>query len=239
LVPAVAKCEVGVIRLDNWTFFQSNENDTNELKYWPRLFIPFHLDNGWEFTQRFDMPMVYSKDVESGEDASYSGGLSGPFIEEIFDTPQVRENLSLRTSLRVVFPATKPAQFGTREYQVAWSAGFRYEVPDTLNGVSLSPLARYFWGFSPSEPSDDAPRLLTLFPTVEFRLDETTTMSFYSENPITFNSRTNAWFLPLDIQFSKRISERYLFGLGGAVNLNQKNDSSYRFLLDAHFSVNF
>jgi hypothetical protein len=232
--------DLGTVRFENWGYFQRNEDGSNEWKYWPRLYVPFRFDNGWTFTQRVDVPMTYTNAVGPGNPGGgYSGGVGDAFIEEIFDTPEVAKDLTLQTSLRIVFPTGKSAPFGASQYQVALGMGATLDLPEVLNGVTVAPWARYFWGFDPQSDSITTARLLTLFPAVTFKLEQRWSLGFYTEDPITYNPRTRQWFVPLDIQLGKRIDKTIGLGLGGAFNLNKNDDTGYRYLINVRLSFFF
>ena len=45
--------------------------------------------------------------------------------------------------------------------------------------------------------------------------------------------------MPLDLQFDMKIDKAMRLGIGGAVNLNHDDPSSYRYILDARLSLIF
>ena len=220
--------------------YQRNLNGTNRWTYWPRVFVPYRFESGWTFTQRADLPMAYTDSTGPGKpNGGYSGGLGDALIEEIFDTPEVAKDLTLVASLRLVFPTGKEAPFGSSQYQWALGLGATYRLPDVLGGTTIGPFLRYFWGFDPQVAGVTTVRKLTIFPVVSFPLDASWTLFFYPENPISYNARSHTWVVPLDLLFVKTFDKTIQLGIGGAVNLNQNDPSSYRYIVDAKLSLFF
>jgi hypothetical protein len=237
---AWAQTGLGTIRFDNWVFFQRNENDTNQWKYQPRLYVPYRFESGWTFTQRIDVPMIYTNSTGPGNPyGGYTGGMGDAFIEEIFDTPEVAKNLTIRASVRFVFPTGRGSPFGSGQNQWAPALGVTYRMPDVLNGVTLAPLARYFSGFNPDNSTITTTQSLNLFPAATFRIDDRWSLALYPENPITYNYRTQTWFVPLDAMLVHRFTKNLEFGFGGAVKLGNPSNPSYRYIVDARLTYLF
>lgn len=238
---ALADPGFGPVRVDNWGYFQKNANGTNQWQYRPRVFVPYQFDNGAVFRQRADVPMLYTDNTGPGNPGGgYSGGIGNIMIESIIDTPDLVPNLSMRTSLRLVFPSPKPSPFGTdNQYQVAPLIGITYRMPDVLRGVTLAPFARYFWGFHATEPNTQLINSLNLFPAVDFRLDEDWSLSLYPENPIVYNQNTKAWFVPLDFMFVRNVGKSLQFGIGGAAKLGNPSKPNYDYIIDGRVTVLF
>ena len=232
---------LGPVRLDNWGYFQKNTNGSNQWQYRPRIFVPYEFESGWVFRQRADVPMTYTDNTGPGNPGGgYSGGIGNILIESILDTPEVAPNLTLRTSLRLVFPSPKPSPFGTdNQYQVAPLLGFSYRMPEVLRGVTVAPFVRYFWGFNASEPNVTLINSLNVFPNVDFRLDEQWVLSFYPENAIVYNQNTKAWFVPLDFMFVRNVGKSFQFGIGGAFKLGNPSNPNYDYIINGRATFFF
>jgi len=57
--------QLGTIRFDSWLSYQRNDDGSARRQYDPRLFVPFDLQGGWIFTQRADLPVLYTDKVGS------------------------------------------------------------------------------------------------------------------------------------------------------------------------------
>lgn len=239
-VPAAAQSGFGTVSVENWGYFQRNEDGTNQWKYEPRLYIPYRFDNGITFTQRVDVPMIYTNATGAGNPGGgYSGGIGDVFIEEIFESTEIAPNLRLRGSVRFVFPTGKQTPFGSSQYQWAPMGGFIYDMPETLQGVTLAPYVRYFSGFAPQYDNVSETRKLDLFPAVKFGLPAGWSLLFYPDNPITYNVQKRTWFVPLDLMLARNIDKTLEFGVGGAWKLGNPSDPSYRYIIDARLIVRF
>lgn len=236
---AVAQADLRT-HLETWGYWQRDVNGANVWKLQPRLFVPFQLGNGWRFTQRIDVPMLYTNNAGPGNPGGgYSAGFGDAFIEEIFDSPEVAPNLSWVSSLRLVFPTGKQAPFGASQYQVAPGLGARLRAPELFRGVSFAPFARYFRGFDPQVAGVTTVRSLTLFPTTTFTLDGRWSLAVYPENSIDYNFRTRKWFVPLDLLFIRQFDPSTSLSLGGAVNLGPQDGASYRYLINLRLDAGF
>ncbi len=237
---AAAQSGWGTAYTENWVFFQKNESGSNQWKYEPRLHVPFRFDNGWTFTQRVDVPMIYTNAAGAGNPGGgYSAGIGDVFIEEIFETPEVAKGLSFRTSVRFVFPTGKQTPFGSSQYQWAPMAGIIYRMPDVLDGVTLQPHVRYSSGFDPQYANVQEARKLDLYPAASFRLGQGWSLSLYPQNPLVYNESNNTWFVPLDLMFVHRLDKQWEYGFGGAWKLGNPNDPAYRYVIDAQLTYWF
>jgi hypothetical protein len=237
---AAAQTVPGTVYTENWGFFQKNENGTDQWKYEPRLYVPFRFDNGWTFTQRLDVPMIYTNATGAGNPGGgYSAGVGDVFIEEIFETPEVAKNLSFRTSVRFVFPTGKQSPFGSSQYQWAPMVGIVYRMPDVLDGVTLNPYVRYFSGFDKQYASVKEVRKLDVYPAASFLLGKGWSLALYSENPVVYNESNKTWFVPLDFMFVHRLNKQWEYGLGCAWKLGNPSDPAYRYIIDAQLNYWF
>jgi hypothetical protein len=237
---AVAQTELQAPHLETWGYWQRDVNGATVWKLQPRLFVPFRLGNGWHFSQRIDVPMVYTDDAGAGNPTGgYSAGFGDAFIEEIFESPRMANKFSWLSSLRLVFPTGKEAPFGASQYQLAPGLGARLRAPELLRGVDFAPFARYFWGFDPQVAGVTTVRSLTLFPTTTFTLGGPWSLAFYPENSINYDFRTRKWFVPLDLLFIRQLGPSTSFSLGGAVNLGPQDGASYRYLINLRLDFGF
>ncbi len=225
---------------ENWGFFQRNTNGSNQWKDEPRLYVPWRLDNGWTFTQRVDVPLIYTNASGPGNPAGgYSGGVGDAFIEEIFDSPDVTPAVHWRASVRFVFPTGKQKPFGSSQYQWAPGGGFTWSFPEVWNGVTLAPFVRYFSGFAPQYDNVQEVRKLDLYPAASFGLGRGWSLSLYPENPITYNDANGTWFVPLDLMLVHKVHPDFEYGIGGAYGLGHPSDPAFRYVIDARLTYRF
>jgi len=238
-LPATAAAQMGTIRFDNWLYYQQNYDGSVRWQYRPRVFIPFAIGDGWTFTQRVDVPFYYTnKAGPANPSGDYDFHVADSYIEEIFDTPDVAKNFRLRTSLRLVFPTGGQSPFGSDQWQIAPGAGFNWRLPEVLRGVTIAPYARYFFGFDPRSPGVTTVRRLDLFPTVDFKLAGTWALSLYPEQGMSYNDRTNKWFVPIEAMLVHQLSKKLSYAFGGAYAL-ARGDGSYRWLAEARLTFYF
>lgn len=238
--PAAAQSGLGSVYVENWGYFQKNENGSNQWKYEPHLYVPYHFDNGVTFTQRVDVPMIYTNATGAGNpDGGYAFGIGDVFIEEIFKSPDVSPNLCLKGSVRFVFPTGKQTPFGSSQYQWAPMGGFIYTTPNVWYGVTLEPYVRYFSGFDPKYDNVKETRKLDLYPAAAIGLPGGWSLLLYPENPITYNVQSHTWFVPMDLMFSRKIDKTFEFSVGGAWKLGNPSGPSYRYIINAQLSVYF
>ena len=237
--PVSAPAQMGTIRFDNWLYYQENYGDSVRWQYRAKVFVPFAIGGGWTFTQRADVPFYYTdRTGPANPGGDYEFHVSDVLVEEIFETPDVAKNFRLQASVRFVFPTGGEAPFGSDQWQVAPGAGFDWRLPELLRGVTISPYARYFFGFDPRSPNVTTVRRLDLFPTVKFKLAATWALSVYSEQSISFNERSNNWFVPIEAMLVNQPSKKFAYAFGGAYALAE-GDGSYRWLAEARLTFFF
>ncbi len=238
-VAAPAGAQLGTIRFDNWLYYQQNLSDTSRWQYRPRVFVPFALRDGWTFIQRFDLPFYYTDaSGPANPDGERKFHVSDALVEEIFDTPEVARNLRLRASLRLVMPTGGEAPFGADQWQIAPGFGFHWRLPDAWRGVTISPYVRYFHGFDAGSPGVTTKRSWDFIPTVTFDLAEKWSLSFYSEQPISYDTRKHDWFVPIEAMFTHRPDKTWEYSFGGAYAV-VKDDPAYRWLIQGRLSYYF
>lgn len=224
-------------RVENWLVFTRSTEEGTTWQYWPRFYIPVDLSGGWRFTQRIDLPVAYTNEPGPQNSAgNWTLGLNDWFIEEIFSTPKVVGNAALLVTMRVVFPTGGLGPFGTGQYEVAPAIGVNYSTRG--HSVTISPLARYFIGFAPSDPQVATVRTLDLFPMVTVALGSGWSLSLYSENPIAYDAVTGKWFIPFDALLLKRLDRNLDITVGGAYGF-VRDDPQYLYLINASLALHF
>lgn len=210
--------QAGTIRFDSWLSFQRNTDGSGRWQYDPRVFIPFNLSGGWTFTQRFDLPVSYTDKVGADNPAgAWKSGIGDWYVEEIFTTPELAENLKMWASVRLVFPTGGASPFGAGQYQWAPAVSAIYAIPE--QGITFNPVARYFMSYHATEPGAARIRQLSLFPIVTFALPDSWSLAFYPENAINYNAVTHKWFVPIDLMLIKRLTNGVELGIGSAYQL--------------------
>jgi len=217
--------ELGTIRFDNWVYFQENTDHTSQWQYRPRFYIPVNLPRGWLFTQRIDLPFLDTdKQGPDNTTGGWKSGLGDWFIEEGITTPEVATNTKIYGAVRFVFPTGGKAPFSASQYQWAPTLSVIHRIPD--HGITLSPLLRYFMGFSATEPNVTLVRRLDIFPQVAFAFPDDWSLVLYAgENPISYNDVNHKWFVPIDAMVIKRLNKTVELGLGAAYGIVKDNPS--------------
>jgi hypothetical protein len=234
-----ALAQMGTIRFDNWLFYQDNYDKSGRWQYRPRVLVPFAFGDGWTFTQRVDAPFYYTdKTGPANANGDWRFRLSDIFVEEILDTPDVAKNFRLRTSVRLVFPTGGESPFGSDQWQIAPGVGFNWRLPDVWRGVTVAPYLRYFYGFSEGSPGVTTNRRLDIFPSVDFKLDDKWTLALYPEQGMSYNYRSDKWFVPIEAMLVHQPAKTYAYAFGGAYALVE-DDRTYRWLLQARLTFFF
>jgi hypothetical protein len=230
--------ELGTIRFDNWLYYQKNPDNTGAWQYRPRFYIPVNLPEAWTFTQRIDLPILDTDKVgPDNRTGKWKAGLGDWFIEEGFTTPEVAKNLKLYGSVRFLFPTGGQAPFSASQYEWAPALSAIYSIPE--EHITVSPLVRYFRGFSATEPNVTLVRRLDVFPTVNFGLADNWSLAFYNgEFPMSYNYVNGKWFVPIDAMLIKRLSKTVELGIGGAYGIVTDNPT-YKYQVYGRLSYYF
>jgi hypothetical protein len=224
-----AVAQLGTVRLDNWFFYQDNYDDSARAQWRPRLFVPYDFGSKWTFTQRVDFPFYYTDaSGPRNPDGDWKFGGSDALVEEIFDLPAAG-NMRLRSSLRLVFPTGGKGPFGSDQWQLAPGFGGTWRYPEVGKGLTISPYARYFYGFNEGD-GITTKRSWNVFPTATFGLGDDWSVALWPEQGISYNLRSDKWFVPLEAMFTKRLSKEWEYSIGGAAPI-VNDDRSYRWLL--------
>lgn len=202
-------------RFDSWLYFRRFTDGSGAWQIQPRLFVPTALSGGWTFTQRIDLPASYTDETGTNNPTgTWKAGIGDWFVEEIITTPELARNVRAWASMRFVFPTGGASPFGSDQYQWAPALGVSYALPE--RGLTFNPLVRYFMSYHATAADASKIRKLTLFPSVSFALPDNWSLAFYPENPISYNSTSRKWFVPIDLMLIKRLTKAVELGLGGA-----------------------
>ena len=108
---------------------QNGDSDTFLSTF--RVDKPFLLDNGWQLSTRFDLPLVLS-DMPSRDNpnADWEAGLGDFLAQAIFITPR-QDSWAAGFGLQTIWPTATQDQFGTGKYQLAPLVGAAH-YPDWL-----------------------------------------------------------------------------------------------------------
>lgn len=227
-------------RADLWLFTQENDPDgSHTWKPTLRLQQPFGLPGGWEVTLRGDVPVVHTnKTGAANPDGEYKSHVGDMLLQVSVRTPPIAPHFTLGFGGRMVFPTGGKSPFGSSQYQFAPQFGLTWTIPEIAEGLTFEPLARHFHGFSPTRPRITTTRTWDLYPTVTLALPDRWSVSLWYENPLIYNTRTNAWFVPLDGFVSKHVGDSVQLGLGAAVQLVNEY-RQYKYMVYGRTSVFF
>jgi hypothetical protein len=232
------QAQMGTVTLENWLYYQENYGASARWQYQPRLLMPFAFGGGWTFTQRIDVPFYYTNATGSANaDGAWRFRTSDVFVEEIFDTPDIARNFSVRASVRLVAPTGGAAPFGSDQWQVAPGAGFTWKLPEALRGVTAAPFARYSFGFDPRSADIATIRKINLLPKVTFGLIEDWAVAVYPQQGIWYDVRTRQWFVPAEAMVAKRKGQ-IEYAIGGAYAIVD-DYPLYRWLIEARLTYSF
>ncbi|HEX2886909.1 transporter [Vineibacter terrae] len=227
-------------QVDLWLFAQENDPDgSHTWKPTFRLVQPFGLPGGWEVTLRGDIPVGHTNKVgAANQNGGYKNHVGDMLLQVSFATPPIAPHFTLGFGGRMVFPTGGKSPFGNSQYKFAPQFGFKYTLPEIAEGLTFEPLARYFHGFSPTRPRTTTAREWSIYPTVALALPDGWSVSLWYENPLIYNARTNAWFVPLDGMVWKSVSDSVQLGLGAAVRLVNA-DRQYKYMIYGRTTVFF
>ena len=233
-------------RADLWFYFQENDPSGNHLLQ-PQLRLqrPWHLPEGWKINWRFDFPLKYTDEVgaanPSGHWKAGFGDMSG---QVSVTTPDLlvsdeQRGLNFNVGFRLVVPTGKRSPFGSSQWKAAPQIGLGYDRKIAEGyAFEIAPLVRYFRGFSETHSGVTTTRAYDVYPTITLYLPDQWAITMWDENPMTYNARTNAWFVPIDIMVVKRFGKYFQAGVGGAVRVIN-DDPSYKYMLYGRVSTFF
>ena len=228
-------------RFDLWLYSQENEPTTShQWKWLASMRTPFALPDGWKVVLRGDLPLLYTnKKGSANPDSDWNWGIGDSLGQVAFTTPKILPDLSLNFGLRLVMPTGCKSPFGASQWQIAPQIGIAWDLP-LAPGLKLQvdPMLRYFHGFAPTQSGTTTKRLLDVYPTVSLALPDEWKIALWSENPMTYNERTNSWFVPFDVMVIKTIANRVQLGAGAAVRLID-TDPTYKYMFYGRASVFF
>lgn len=132
-------------RFDIRYTYQQTTGDTDKSVMTFRLDAPFELQDGWKFSTRFDMPILYTDKVSADNpNGDYEMGAGDMLSQFHFVSPHT-ENWSYGLGLRLIWPTASQDQMGTGKYQAAPGFGINYYPDSWSKGSFLGiRLAEYF-----------------------------------------------------------------------------------------------
>lgn len=227
-------------RFDLWTYYFDNADGSTSWRETARLTKPLPLGNeGWRVTLRADLPVIYTD--QTGTDnrgGDWEFGWGDALAQVVFSTPELAEDLKLTFGFRSILPTGDDAPFGSSQWAIGPQAGFSYDAGDWAEGLTLAPTVRWLRGFAPTRDGVTRIRQWDLYPTVSYKFAPEWTISFWEENPIIYNDRSNNWFVPLDGMIVRSFGERWQIGLGAATALVD-DDARYDNVVYGRISAQF
>jgi hypothetical protein len=218
-------------RVDFWGYHQENDDaaDSKQQKLTIRAQQPLLLPSDWRLTLRADLPMINTDKAGPANPGggSYAGHIGDVLTQVAIATPQVLPDLTFSTGIRLVYPTGDKSPFGSAQWKVAPQFGASYTIRGIGEGLNFSPLARYFHGFSPTRAGTTTSRSWDFYPEIGLNLADRWSILLWNENGISFNERTDKWFIPLDLQVLKGINEHFGVALGVATKIGG-DDKSYK-----------
>jgi hypothetical protein len=226
-------------RLDLRLYVHEDDPEgSHQWKWVLRYQRPWLLPGDWKLTWRFDFPLLYTNAVgPANRDGDYDVGIGDVLGQFAFTTPDIVPNLSFNFGFRLVAPTGGKRPFGSSQWKAAPQFGFSYETtPAPGYTLELAPLVRYFHGFGTTRSGVTTTRDYYVYPTITLSLPGDWAVALWDENPPIYGARANAWFVPLDIMVSKKISPRFSFGLGAAVKLID-DYPQYKYMIYGRVSI--
>ena len=210
--------------LEFWGYhnYDGSDNYKNILKL--RYYNPLEAGN-WQGRIRLDTSIVseYNPHMASNNIGHYSAGNTMVTVwgqDRTFLKP-----LGALVGARVIFPFGNNGQWAVGP-QLNWV--FSPQVDSKLHVTDFSPLIRYMYGFdtknnsyliNPSQPA--LLRNLQMFPTVGFQLAPNTTLRFWDENGVIYNSAGGGWFIPIDAMVTHRLTKNFAITVGASKQVVQ------------------
>jgi hypothetical protein len=163
---------------------------------------PFDLGNHWQFAVRFDAPL----DVKniSTTDTEYKAGLSDFFIQGLL-IDQLDDRNAFGIGGRIIFPTATQDDLGAGKWQLVPTVAYRYMLDEVSRGSFFVALVRY-----QVDVAGDGQRphvsQLQLGPIVNVQLPERSFVTLWSAADITYDFRSNRWFVPVDVTVGKKLA---------------------------------
>jgi len=196
-------------RIDARLEYEDIKNGNDRYIETTRLERPWELSEHWEVGTRLDLPVIEGNDAfSSTKESGYYTGL-GDVLTQFALIDKVNSRWRWGVGTQLIFPTATSKEFGDGKYRAVPSAGVRYSLPAISDGSFVAGLVRYDVDYAGRDDRKDisviefAPELNIKFPR-DFYLD------FYPSSDIRYNFLTQKWFVPIDVQIGKRISESWI-----------------------------
>jgi len=210
--------------LEFWGYhnYDGSDNYKNILRL--RYYNPLELGN-WQGRIRLDTSITseYNPQMASNNSGQYSAG--NTMVTVWGQDRDFLKSLGALVGARVIFPFGNNGQWAVGP-QLNWV--FSPQVDSILHVTDFSPLIRYMYGFdtknnsyanNPNQPA--LLRNLQMFPTVGFRLAPNTSLRFWDENGLIYNSAGGGWFIPIDAMVTHRLTKNLVIAVGASKQVVQ------------------
>jgi hypothetical protein len=179
---------------------------------------PFILSDDWKLGLRVDLPAYISnKKTADNPDAAYTSGL-GDVLTQIALIKTISDRMSVAAGSQFIFPSATQDQFGDGKYRAVPSAELRFKLPEISSGSYFAPLVRYDGNFAgPLNRSDIS--TFEIGPELNIRLPGKFYIDFYPSQDIRYNFLTNKWFVPVDIQVGRKLTDRFIWSVEASYGL--------------------
>ncbi|MDP3620531.1 MAG: hypothetical protein Q8R65_01240 [Polynucleobacter sp.] len=227
--------------LEFWGYHAADGDDNYQNTLRLRYYNPLKAGD-WHGRIRFDTAYVanYNSNTSPDNSGQYSAGNTMVTVwgqDRTFLKP-----LGATVGARVTFPFGNNGQWAVGP-QLGWT--FVPELSSKLHVTDFSPLIRYMYGFDTKNNSiavnSNQPALqrnLQLFPTLGFQLSPNTTLRFWDENGMAYNSAGGGWFVPIDAMLMHRLTKHWVVSVGASKQVVQ-TFRQYDWMTYGKVSLNF
>jgi hypothetical protein len=196
---------------------------------------PVDLGGGWRANLRVDLPFKLV-DADPAADTGTAIGFSNMLFQAIF-VKQLGEAEGFGFGTQVKLPSASDERFGSDQWQLLPTAGYRWSTPGISKGSYFQIVSRY--RFSLKGDSDRATASeLQLSPNLEIELPGEAYVSFFPSTDVRYDFRTKSFFLPANLEIGKKWG-RLVTSLEGGVGVIKGDADPYQWKIEGRIGLRF
>ncbi|HUD28029.1 MAG TPA: hypothetical protein VMQ93_04095, partial [Novosphingobium sp.] len=211
----------------------ADEGDEDSTTFTIRHERPVELGDGWRANLRFDLPFKLVNEEAPGEASDF--GFGDVLLQAIFARRTGANGFGIGT--QVIVPTAGGEKFGRGQWRLRPTAGYRWGTPSISKGSYFQALVRYDFSIASKEGRGET-RELQFSPTLEIELPEESYVTIFPSTDIRYNFRTDAFFLPVNLEVGKQWG-RVVASLEGGAAVISGDGAPYDWKLEARVGYRF
>jgi hypothetical protein len=196
---------------------------------------PVDLGGGWRVNLRVDLPVKFV-DADETADTGAAIGMSNILLQAIL-IRELGDDQGFGFGTQVKLPSASDSRFGSTQWQLLPTAGYRWPAAGISKDSFFQVLARYRFSLADHSGRPTASEL-QFSPNLEIGLPGKAYLSIFPSADIRYDFKARSFFLPLNLEVGKKWG-KLVTSLEGGFGLIEGDAAPYQWKVEARIGLRF